>query len=58
MDKFKIGDKVKLPFNETGTVVKILQLPWGFDHIVKIRKATFNKTNEHREFKKEQLTLE
>lgn len=56
--EFKKGDRVKLPFDETGTVVKILQLPWGFDHIVRIRKATFNKTNEYREFKKGQLTLE
>lgn len=56
--EFNIGDKVKLPFNETGTLVKKLQLPWGFDHIVRIRKATLNKTNQRIEFKKEQLELE
>lgn len=56
--KFKIGDKLKLPLNETGTLVKILDIPWGFDHIVRIRKATFNITNQRLEFKKEQLELE
>ena len=56
--EFKIGDKVKLPLNETGTVVKKLNIPWGFDHIVRIRKAIFNKTNQRLEFKKEQLELE
>lgn len=56
--KFKVGDRVKLPLNETGTLVKILDLPWGFDHVVRIRKATFNKTNEHVEYKQEQLELE
>ena len=56
--EFKIGDRVKLPFDETGTLVKKLNLPWGFDHIVRIRKANFNKTNQRLEFKKEQLTHE
>jgi len=56
--EFKIGDRVKLPFNETGTLVKKLTLLWGFDHIVRIRKATFNKTNQRVEFKREQLVLE
>jgi len=55
---FEIGDKVKLPLNETGTLVKKLNLMWGFDHIVRIRKATFNKTNQRIEFKEEQLELE
>lgn len=58
MEKLKIGDKVKLPLNETGTLVKIMNIPWGFDHVVKIRKATFNVTNQLVEFKREQLTLE
>lgn len=56
--EFKIGDKVKLPFNETGTLVKKLDLMWGFDHIVRIRKATLNKTNQRIEFKEVQLELE
>jgi hypothetical protein len=56
--EFKIGDKVKLPLNETGTLVKKLDLMWGFDHIVRIRKATFNKVNQRVEFKETQLELE
>lgn len=56
--EFEIGDRVKLPFNETGTLVKKLKLLWGFDHIVRIRKATFNKTNQRIEFKKTQLEHE
>ena len=57
--EFKKGDKVKLPFDETGTFVKKLNIVWGFDHIVRIRKSNgFNKTNKHVEFKKEQLELE
>lgn len=55
---FEIGDRVKLPLNETGTLVKKLNLIWGFDHIVRIRKATFNKTNQRIEFKETQLELE
>lgn len=56
--EFEIGNRVKLPFDETGTVVEKLELLWGFDHIVRIRKATLNKTNQRIEFKKEQLELE
>lgn len=56
--EFEIGNRVKLPFNETGTLVKKLDLLWGFDHIVRIRKATLNKVNQRIEFKKEQLELE
>lgn len=56
--EFKIGDRVKLPFNETGTVVKHLNLLWGFQYVVRIRKATFNITNQRLEFKPEQLKLE
>lgn len=54
----KVKDKVLLPFNETGTIIKILDIPWGFKYIVRIRKATFNKTNQYHEYKKEQLKLE
>jgi len=56
--KFKIGDRLILPFNETGTLVKIKNILWGFDHVVRIRKATLNKTNQRIEFKREQLSLE
>ena len=55
---FKIGDKVKLPLNETGTIKKIKDIPWGFKYVVKIRKATFNKTNELYDYKEEQLAHE
>lgn len=58
MDKFKVGDRVRLPLEETGTVVKIKNIPWGFKYVVKIRKATFNVTNEHHDYKKEQMELE
>jgi len=54
----EIGDKVSLPFNETGILVEILDILWGFDHIVKIVKGTFNGTNQLVEYKKEQLKLE
>lgn len=54
--ELKIGDKVKLPFNATGTLVKILNLPWGFTHIVRIRKpGVFYKTNQRIEFREEDL---
>jgi len=55
----EIGTKVKLPFGETGTLVKIntKTLDW-FPYKVRIRKAIFNKTNEIREFKREQLQPE
>lgn len=58
LEPLEIGARVTLPMGETGTLVKKLNILWGFDHIVRIRKATFNKTNEHHEFKREQLTLE
>lgn len=60
-DKFKVGDKVKIPFNSTGTVVKVEDhLLWGFRYIVKIRKANpvFYIRNTKEEFKEEQLELE
>ncbi len=57
--KFKKGDKVILPFNETGTIVKVNEnLLWGHKYDVKIRKATFNITNQIVDFKEEQLKLE
>jgi hypothetical protein len=53
--EFNIGDRVNLPFQETGTVVGINNILWGFKYRVKIRKATLNKTNEIHDFKEEQL---
>lgn len=57
----KIGDKVVLPFGESGTIVKFLRIPWGFDTVVKLRKVNphfENKTNQHLEYKTSQLTHE
>ena len=57
--KFKKGDKVKLPFNETGTIVKVNEnIMWGHKYDVKIRKATLSVTNEIADFKDEQMELE
>lgn len=55
----QIGDRVKLPLNETGTIVRIetSRLDW-FPYKVRIRKSTFNKTNQVLEYKLEQLELE
>ena len=59
MEDFKIGDRVKLPLNETGTIKRIVtdHLDW-FPFKVRIRKATFNKTNQILGFKKEQFKQE
>lgn len=54
----KIKDRVKLPLGETGTIAAINRIPWGFKYLVRIRKATFNKTNEKHDFKIEQLEKE
>lgn len=48
--KFKVGDFVKLPFDETGVIKRIEERVWASKYYVKIRKATFNKTNEIVEF--------
>ena len=53
---YEVGDIVELPFNETGKIVNISdKILWGFKYLIRIRKATFNKTNEHVEFKYEEL---
>lgn len=55
----KVKDRVKLPLGETGTITAINnKIPWGFKYTVRIRKATFNKTNEKHTFKLEQLSYE
>lgn len=57
--EFKKGDKVKLPFNETGTVVRVRENQlWGHKYDVKIRKATLSVTNEVADFKAEQMEHE
>jgi hypothetical protein len=56
---WEVGDKVKLPFDETGTIVKILDIIWGFRYVVRIRKSNgFNKTNSRTDFRYEDLNPE
>ena len=47
---YKVGDRVKLPFNETGTIKRIEEVLWLTKFWVRIRKATLNKTNEVHDF--------
>ena len=57
--EYEKGDKVKLPFDETGTLVKFEQLIWGSRWWVKIRKSNgFNKTNEIVDFFERDFELE
>ena len=55
---FKKGDRVKLPLNETGTVVSGKVWAWMKVYRVRIRKATFNITNQRVEFFERQLEAE
>ena len=55
---FKKGDRVKLPLNETGTVVSGNVYAWMKTYKVRIRKATFNKTNQRIDFLEKQLEAE
>ena len=55
----EVGTRVKLPFGNTGTIVKIKNILWGFKYVVRIRKPSiFHKTNERVDFKLEQLEKE
>lgn len=56
--KFGKGDKVKLPLDETGTVVGGKIYAWMKIYKVRIRKATFNKTNQRVEFFERHLEKE
>lgn len=57
--EYEKGDKVKVPFDETGTIVRIEQLPWMKKYWVKIRKSNgFNKTNQIVDFFERDLELE
>jgi hypothetical protein len=56
--KYSKGDKVKLPFNETGTIREVENLVWLNRYVVKIRKATLNKTNQVIDFLERDITLE
>ena len=55
---YKKGDRVKLPFGETGTVVNGKEYAWMKVYRVRIRRAVFNKTNERIEFFERQLNYE
>ena len=57
--EFKEGDRVKLPFDETGTIVSF-DVPWGARiWNVRIRKSNgFNKTNQIVDFFEQDLELE
>jgi len=55
MDIIKLWDNVLLPLNETGIVVDILDIPWGFKYVVMIKKGTFNQKGQLIKFKLEQL---
>lgn len=56
--KFGKGDRVKLPFDETGTVIEGKIYAWMKIYKVRIRKATFNKTNQRIEFFERHLQAE
>lgn len=56
---FGIKDRVKLPFDETGTIVRYDDLLWGKKFWVKIRKSNgFNETNQVVDFFGKHLELE
>ena len=57
--EYEKGDRVKLPFDETGTISRIEQLVWITKYWVRIRKSNgFNKTNQVVDFFKRDLELE
>ena len=59
--EIEIGDIVKLPFNETGKLVKIEERIWASKYYVKMKKvnpAFDHKTNQIIEFLKKDLTKE
>lgn len=57
--QYEVGDRVKLPFHETGTLVKYNEKLWASTWSVRIRKSNgFNKTNQIVEFFEKDLELE
>lgn len=57
--KFEKGNRVKLPFGETGTLVRFEELVWASRWWVRIRKSNgFNKTNQVVDFFERDLNLE
>jgi hypothetical protein len=55
---FRVGDRVKLPFDETGTIKRIEEVMWLTKYWVRIRKATMNKTNEIHDYFERHIELE
>ena len=56
---YEVCDRVKLPFDETGTIVSFNDVPWGARWNVRIRKSNgFNKTNQIIDFFERDLELE
>jgi len=57
--KYFKGDKVKLPFDETGTIKSYDERLWGSRYWVKIRKSNgFNEKNQVVDFFEKQIELE
>jgi len=57
--EYEVGDRVKLPFGETGTLVRYQELLWGSRWWVRIRKSNgFNKTNQIIDYFERDLELE
>lgn len=51
-----MGDKVSLPCDERGEIIKILDIPWGFKYVVKIEIATLNNVGDIHDFKETQIS--
>lgn len=57
--QYEKGDKVKLPFDETGTLVRFHERPWASYWDVRIRKSNgFNNTNTVVDFFERDFELE
>lgn len=55
----EVGDRVTLPFEETGTVVRIEKVMWLTKYWIRIRKSNgFNKTNQVVDFFRRHIELE
>lgn len=53
--EYEVGDQVKLPFDQEGVIIKILDLPWGHPYEVEITKSTLSAKGDKELYKKEQL---
>lgn len=57
MNEFKVGDRVELPFNQEGVILKIIDMLWGHPYIVEITEGTLNAEGDTEHYKKEQMKL-